>query len=151
VIPPAVNLHNDEGFGRNEHIGQGAILRLLVPSGTPVPKNTSTIAEFQGDGRRLRRAAQLLGRGNYNPAQRIIQEVEAEIQRLQAARALLAGDTNARKVGKPGKPKKSAVTKAKMAEAQRARWAKRGSDSRRSVLQVAGRPRNNSTMTTIHV
>jgi hypothetical protein len=150
VIPPAVNLHNDEGFGRNEHIGLGVILRLLSPSGTPVPKNTSTIAKFQGDGRRLRRAAQLLG------PETIIQPKESskrstEIQRLQAARALLAGDTNARKVGKPGKPKKSAVTKAKMAEAQRARWAKRGSDSRRSVLQVAGRPRNNSTMTTIHV
>jgi hypothetical protein len=45
-----VNLHNDEGFGRNEHIGQGVILRLLIPSGTPVPKNTSTIARTPYDG-----------------------------------------------------------------------------------------------------
>jgi hypothetical protein len=55
---------------------------------------------------------------------RIIAEIEAEIHRLQAARALLARETNARKVGKPGKRKRSAATRAKMAAAQRARWAR---------------------------
>jgi hypothetical protein len=55
---------------------------------------------------------------------RIIAEIEAETRRLQAARALLAGEANARKVGKPGKRKRSAETRAKIAEAQRARWAK---------------------------
>ncbi len=33
---------------------------------------------------------------------------------------------NSRKVGKPGTRKRSAATRAKMTEAQRARWAKRG-------------------------
>jgi hypothetical protein len=55
---------------------------------------------------------------------RIMAEVEAEIARLQAARALLAGETNSRKVGKPETRKRSAATRAKMAAAQRARWAK---------------------------
>ena len=54
---------------------------------------------------------------------RIIEAIEAEIQRLQAARALLAGETNSRKVGKPGQRKMSAETRAKMAAAQKARWA----------------------------
>jgi hypothetical protein len=58
------------------------------------------------------------------PMNRIIAEIEAEIHRLQAARALLARETNARKVGKPGKRKRSAATRAKMAAAQRARWAR---------------------------
>jgi hypothetical protein len=57
---------------------------------------------------------------------RIIEEIEAEIRRLQAARAVLAGQTNARKVGKPGKRNRSAATRAKMAEVQKTGWAKRG-------------------------
>jgi hypothetical protein len=36
------------------------------------------------------------------PTERILQEIEAEIARLQAARAVLVGETNARTVGKPG-------------------------------------------------
>jgi hypothetical protein len=36
------------------------------------------------------------------PMNRIIAEIETEIRRLQAARALLAGKTNARKVGRRG-------------------------------------------------
>jgi hypothetical protein len=44
---------------------------------------------------------------------------------------VLAGQTNARKVGKPGKRNRSAATRAKMAEVQKAEvqkagWAKRG-------------------------
>jgi hypothetical protein len=58
------------------------------------------------------------------PMNRIIAEIETEIRRLQVARALLAGQTNARKVGKPGKRKRSAATRAKMAAAQKARRAK---------------------------
>jgi hypothetical protein len=50
------------------------------------------------------------------PMDRIIAEIDAEIQRLQAARALLAGEINARKVAKAGKRKRSAATRAKMAE-----------------------------------
>jgi hypothetical protein len=46
---------------------------------------------------------------------RIIVAIEAEIRRLQAARALLAGETNARKVGKIGTGKKSVATRAKHA------------------------------------
>jgi hypothetical protein len=48
----------------------------------------------------------------------------AELARLREARRLLAGETNARKVGKPGNRKMGAATRAKMAEAQRARWAR---------------------------
>lgn len=48
---------------------------------------------------------------------RIIKGIEAEIQRLRAARALLAGETDAHKVGKFGTRKRSAETRAKMAEA----------------------------------
>jgi hypothetical protein len=55
---------------------------------------------------------------------RIIAEIEAEIRRLQAARALLAGETNARRGDKPGTRTKSAATRAKMAEAQQGRRAK---------------------------
>jgi hypothetical protein len=61
---------------------------------------------------------------------RIIAEIEAEIRRLQAARALLAGETNALKVGKPETGKKSVATRAKMVEAQKAGWARaKGSKS----------------------
>jgi hypothetical protein len=42
------------------------------------------------------------------PMDRIIEAIEAEIQRLHAARTLLAGETIARKVGKPGPGKRSA-------------------------------------------
>jgi hypothetical protein len=52
------------------------------------------------------------------PMDRIIEAIEAEIQRLHAARTLLAGETIARKVGKPGPGKRSAATRAKMSEAQ---------------------------------
>ena len=55
--------------------------------------------------------------------------------RLQAARALLAGKINARKVGRPGKRKRSAATRAKMAKAQRARRAKRGSKEASTKLR----------------
>jgi hypothetical protein len=62
--------------------------------------------------------------------ERIIQEIEVEIARLREARALLAGEPNARKVGMPGKRKRSAATKAKMPRAQKARGRGRrlGSD-----------------------
>jgi hypothetical protein len=49
---------------------------------------------------------------------------KAAIRRLEAADAGVTA--NARKVGKPGMGKKSAATRAKMAEAQKVRWAKRG-------------------------
>jgi hypothetical protein len=55
---------------------------------------------------------------------RIIKAIEAEIQWLQAPRTLLEGETNSRKVGEPGTGKKSADTRTKVAEAQKARWAK---------------------------
>jgi hypothetical protein len=41
---------------------------------------------------------------------RIIEEIDAEIERLQAARGLLAVETTGRKGGKPGTRKKSAAT-----------------------------------------
>ncbi len=47
---------------------------------------------------------------------RIIAEIEAEVRRLQAARALLAGENRVRKMGKPGTRKRSAATKALLAE-----------------------------------
>jgi hypothetical protein len=40
------------------------------------------------------------------------------------SRALLGGETNSHKPTKPGRCKMSAETKAKMAAAQKARWAK---------------------------
>jgi hypothetical protein len=62
----------------------------------------------------------------------ILAAIEAEIQRLQQARTLLAGDTGAKRG--PGRPKGSAAgpkkrrlspeARAKIAAAQRARWAK---------------------------
>ena len=48
---------------------------------------------------------------------RIIAEVEAEIALLQAARALLARKTDARKVASPGRGRRGAATRSKMAEA----------------------------------
>jgi hypothetical protein len=60
---------------------------------------------------------------SYSPAMnRIIADIDAEIRQLRATRAVLAGGTNARKVGEPTR-KQSAATRAKMADAQRARWA----------------------------
>ena len=62
----------------------------------------------------------------------ILAAIDAEIQRLQDARSLLSGDTVARRG--PGRPKGSPTlpkrrqlspeARAKIAAAQRARWAK---------------------------
>ncbi len=123
VIPPAVNLHNDEGFGRNEQIGQGVILRLLIPSGTPVPKNTSTIAKFRGDGRRLRRAAHSSGPGT------IVQPKESSKGRGRDS-AATGGQGDAGRVDQRAQSgqarEEGRGDRAKMAEAQRALWAKLG-------------------------
>jgi hypothetical protein len=63
----------------------------------------------------------------------ILAAIDAEIQRLQHARSVLSGDTVARRG--PGRPKGSSRSpkkrqlspegRAKIAAAQRARWAKR--------------------------
>jgi hypothetical protein len=52
---------------------------------------------------------------------RIIEELEAEIQRLQSARALLDGETNSRNVGKITKRKISAAGQTRITAAQKAR------------------------------
>jgi hypothetical protein len=51
----------------------------------------------------------------------IIQEIDAEISRLHQVKAILTGTAAERK---PGRPTLSAEDKAKIAEAQKARWAK---------------------------
>jgi hypothetical protein len=53
----------------------------------------------------------------------IVQWLDEEIDRLQRVRALLTGQTAPLKRGLPRK-KVSAVSRARMAEAQTARWAK---------------------------
>jgi hypothetical protein len=55
---------------------------------------------------------------------RIIAAIDAELARLRMARALLGGETNSHKPAKPGRRKMSEETRAKMAAAQKARWAK---------------------------
>ena len=55
---------------------------------------------------------------------RIIQEIDAELARLRMARALLGGETNSHKLAKPGRRKMSADGRARIAAAQKARWAK---------------------------
>jgi hypothetical protein len=47
-----------------------------------------------------------------------------EIARLRAAMEALAGEPNSTQCGKPGMPMTSEATRAKMADAQKARWAK---------------------------
>jgi hypothetical protein len=60
----------------------------------------------------------------------IIQAIDAEIARLEKARTLLAGGTSAVTARKPGRPKASgrrtmsAEGRARVAAAQRKRWAK---------------------------
>jgi hypothetical protein len=58
----------------------------------------------------------------------IIEAIDAEIQRLQEAKALLDGDPNTSKrrakAVKPGRRKMSAAGRARIAAAQKARWAK---------------------------
>lgn len=56
---------------------------------------------------------------------RIIQDIEAELARLRMARALLGGESNSHKPTKPGRRKMSADARARIAAAQKARWAKR--------------------------
>jgi hypothetical protein len=79
----------------------------------------------------------------------IIEEIDAEISRLQQAKAILAGTATKKTVGRPKKadsvsktgavpPTKrimSAEAKAKIAEAQKARWAK----SKRAYKKAAKR------------
>jgi hypothetical protein len=61
---------------------------------------------------------------------KLLSDIDAEIARLQQARALLSGSDVKRKPGRPikaAKPKKrtmSAEGKARIAAAQKARWAK---------------------------
>ena len=60
----------------------------------------------------------------------IIAEIDAEIRRLQIAKALLDGSPTTSKPGakpspkKPGRRKMSAAGRARIAAAQKARWAK---------------------------
>jgi hypothetical protein len=79
--------------------------------------------------------------GEHTNMQAIIEEIDAEIYKLQQAKALLNGATSKATKRGPGRPKSSnevskpvvsaptkrvvsAEAKAKMAEAQAARWAK---------------------------
>jgi hypothetical protein len=62
---------------------------------------------------------------------RIIQEMEAELVRLRMARALLGGETNSHKPAKPGRRKMSVDARARIAAAQKARWAKRAKAEKR--------------------
>jgi len=58
----------------------------------------------------------------------IIQAIDAEIDRLRRARALLTEDTQPLKRGAPsssGRREVSAESRARMAAAQKARWAKK--------------------------
>jgi hypothetical protein len=59
----------------------------------------------------------------------IIEEIDAEIRRLQIAKALLYGSHTTSKPAKPspkkpGRRKMSAAGRARIAAAQKARWAK---------------------------
>ncbi|HKR30790.1 MAG TPA: hypothetical protein VJT08_09940 [Terriglobales bacterium] len=59
----------------------------------------------------------------------LLSEIDSEISRLQQVRAVLGGTGNhhaPRRVGRPAKKKRtlSAEARAKIAEAQRKRWAK---------------------------
>jgi len=58
----------------------------------------------------------------------IIAEIDAEIRRLQIAKALFDGNPTSKPAAKlspkPGRRKMSAAGRAKIAAAQRARWAK---------------------------
>lgn len=58
----------------------------------------------------------------------IVREIDAEIARLQQARALLSGGESGARIGrKPGKRVLSAEARARIAAAQRKRWAKQKS------------------------
>jgi hypothetical protein len=56
----------------------------------------------------------------------ILAEIDAEIRKLQDVRALLAGNNSHPRPGRPPKKKRtlSPEARAKIAAAQRARWAK---------------------------
>jgi hypothetical protein len=60
----------------------------------------------------------------------IIEAIDAEIQRLQAAKALLGGNPTSKPAAKPspkkpGRRKISAAGRARIVAAQKARWAKK--------------------------
>lgn len=58
----------------------------------------------------------------------IVREIDAEIARLREVRALLSGTASARRVGRrPGKRVLSPEARARIAAAQRKRWAKQKS------------------------
>lgn len=81
----------------------------------------------------------------------IIEEIDAEISRLQQAKAILTGTATKKAVGRPKKTKPvsktvavlptkrvmSAEGKAKIAEAQRARWAKSKRADRKAAKKAA--------------
>ena len=82
----------------------------------------------------------------------IVLEIDAEISRLRQARALLS-DTNTTVKRKPGRPAStslpsntkvvhtmSAETRAKMAAAQKARWAKAKKAAKKAARKVAAAP-----------
>lgn len=81
----------------------------------------------------------------------IIQEIDSEISRLQQARTILTGTATKRSPGRPKQAKSglktaavestkrvmSAEGKAKIAEAQRARWAKSKRADRKAAKKAA--------------
>jgi len=75
---------------------------------------------------------QLIGQGGkYNPGMdtaQIIEAIDTEIQRLQAAKALLGGSPTSKPAAKPspkpGRRKMSAAGRTRIVAAQKARWAK---------------------------
>ena len=84
----------------------------------------------------------------------IIEEIDAEISRLHQAKAILTGTATKKTVGRPKKTesvsKRVAVTptkrvmsaegKAKIAEAQKARWAKSKRADRKAAKKAAVKP-----------
>jgi hypothetical protein len=72
----------------------------------------------------------MMDRGKTMDTQKLITAIDAEISRLQQVKLLLSGTARTRHINLPaaGKPTKrrklSAAARAKIAAAQRARWAK---------------------------